>query len=106
MAKWCYDGCNTMAGAKAGIAGKVEELEPRVGFMHYYRHALNLSVGDTIKQSAAMRDCWDTCYELVKLVKFSPKREAMLCDLKKKVTLILPAYTLYVQQDGLFEQKS
>ena len=28
-----------------------------------------------------MKDCLDTCYEIVKLIKFSPKREAMLSQL-------------------------
>lgn len=80
----CYDGCSTMAGTKAGVAKRITDMEPRAVFTHCYGHALNLSVGDTIKQSAAMRDCLDTCYELIKLIKFSPKREAMLRDLKEE----------------------
>lgn len=56
----CYDGYNTMAKANAGIANKVEELEPKAVFTHYYVHALNLSVGDKIRQSAAMTNCLDT----------------------------------------------
>ena len=74
----CYDGCSTMAGAKTGVAVQISELEPRAVFTHCYGHALNLAVSDTIKQSTLMRDCLDTCYEVVKLIKFSPKREAML----------------------------
>ena len=31
-----------------------------------------------------MKDCLDTCYELVKLVKFSPKQEALLHELKEE----------------------
>ena len=31
-----------------------------------------------------MKDCLDTCTELVKLIKFSPKREAMLRKLKEE----------------------
>jgi len=69
----CYDGCSTMTGAKAGVAVKIEEVEPRAVFTHCYGHALNLGVSDTIKQSPAMKDCLDTCFELVKLIKFSPK---------------------------------
>eukprot|EP00731_Ephydatia_muelleri_P035846 Em0167g4a len=41
----CYDGCSTMAGARAGVAVKIQELEPRAVFTH---HALNLAVNDTI----------------------------------------------------------
>ena len=80
----CYDGCSTMAGAKTGVAVQISELEPRAVFTHCYGHAFNLAVSDTIKQSTLMRDCLDTCYEVVKLIKFSPKREAMLRDLKEE----------------------
>ena len=80
----CYDGCNTMAGTRAGVATKVQEIEPRAVFTHCYGHALNLGVSDAIKSSPAMKDCLDTCTELVKLIKFSPKREAMLRKLKEE----------------------
>ena len=78
------DGCSTVAGTKAGIATKITELKPRAVFNHCYGHALNLGVSDTIKQSQVMKDCLDTCYEVVKLVKFSPKQEAMLRELKEE----------------------
>ena len=80
----CYDGCSTMAGAKAGVAAKIAGMEPRAVFTHCYGHALSLSISDTIKRSSAMKDCLDTSWELVKLIKFSPKREAMLRELKEE----------------------
>ena len=81
----CYDGCSTMAGVKAGVAAKIEQMEPRAVFTHCYGHALNLAVSDTVKRSLAMKDCLDTCFELVKLIKFSPKREAMLRKVKEEI---------------------
>ena len=54
-------------------------------FTHCYGHALSLGISDTIKRSSAMKDCLDTCWELVKLIKFSPKREAMLSKLKEEI---------------------
>ena len=53
-------------------------------FVHCYGHALNLSVNDTMKKSSILRDCLDTCYELIKLVKCSPKRDTMLKTLKEE----------------------
>ena len=53
-------------------------------FTHCYGHALNLSVSDTVKQSVAMRDCLDTCYEIIKLIKFSPMRDARLKSIKEE----------------------
>ena len=81
----CYDGCSTMAGARAGVAAKITKMEPRAVFTHCYVYTLNLSVSDTVKRSPAMKDCLDTCFELVKLIKFSPKREAMLRELKEEI---------------------
>ncbi len=79
-----------MAGAKGGVAAKIAEMESRALFTHCYGHALNLGVGDTIKRSPAMKDCLDTCFELVKLIKFSPKREAMLRELKEEIGSCAP----------------
>lgn len=71
----CYDGCNTMAGSKGGVAARITALEPQAVFTHCYGHALNLSVGDTIKQSSAMRECLEICFKVVKLIKFSPNEK-------------------------------
>lgn len=80
----CYDGCSTMAGSRNGVAAKVQAMEPKAVFTHCYGHALNLAVGDTIKRCVMLRDCLDTCYELIKLIKWSPKRDAMLRRLKEE----------------------
>ena len=80
-----YDGCNTMLVSKGGVAARITALEPRAVFTHCYGHALNLSVGDTIKQSSAMRECLEICFEVVKLIKVSPKQEAMLRELKEEI---------------------
>lgn len=80
----CYDGCSTMAGARGGVAAKIQQIEPRAVFTHCCGHSLNLGVSDTVKKSIIMKDCLDTCYELVKLIKFSPEREALLTHLKEE----------------------
>ncbi|KAL5505424.1 hypothetical protein EMCRGX_G006855 [Ephydatia muelleri] len=48
----CYDGCSTMAGARAGVAVKIQEVEPRAVLTHFYGHALNLAMSDTITKTA------------------------------------------------------
>ncbi len=30
----CYDGCSTMAGARGGVAAKMQQIEPRAVFTH------------------------------------------------------------------------
>ena len=79
-----------MAGSKSGVAAKIQENEPRAVFTHCYGHALSLSVSDTVKRSSVMRDCLDTCYELVKLIKFSRKYDAMLTRLKEEIEVMHP----------------
>lgn len=44
--------------------------------MHCYGHALNLACGDA-KQCKILRDVLDSTYEITKLIKFSPCREAI-----------------------------
>ena len=61
--------------SEGGVAAKIEQVEPRAVSTHCYGHDLNLAVSDTVKQCLAMKDCLDTCFELVKLIEFSPKRE-------------------------------
>ena len=79
-----YDGCSTMAGARGGEVAKIYEMEPPAVFTHCYGHVLYLSVSDTIKQCIIMKDCLDTSYELVKLIKYSPKFDALLSRLKEE----------------------
>ena len=64
----CYDGCSTMVGSKKGVATIIKQSQPNCLLIHCYCHALNLDVGDAIKNA----------YELTKLVKYSPKRQAAL----------------------------
>lgn len=79
----CYDGASCMSGCKSGVAKRITDLEPRALYIHCYGHALNLAAGDAIKQSKLMQDALDTTREITKLVKSSPKREAMFKDIKK-----------------------
>ena len=42
-----------------------------------YGHDLNLACADAIKRCKITKDGLDSAYELIKLIKFSPKREAI-----------------------------
>lgn len=78
----CYDGCSTMSGAKSGVAKRIAEEEPRAIFTHCYGHSLNLAASDTVKKMKLMKDALDTTYEITKLIKFSPRRNAIFRDFK------------------------
>jgi len=66
------------------VAAKVMAMELKAVFTHCYGHALNLVVNDTIKKCVILRDCLDTCYKLIKLIKWSLKCDAMLKRLKEE----------------------
>ena len=69
----CYDGASNMVGSKNGVATQLLAKEKRAVLTHCYGHALNLAVGDSMKQSKVCRDALDTAYKISKLLRFSPK---------------------------------
>ena len=82
----CYDGAANMAGSKSGIAKQLRSEEPRAVFTHCYGHALNLACGDAIKCCKTLRDALDSTHEITKLIKLSPRREAIFHGVKQSVT--------------------
>lgn len=88
----CYDGASNMSGAKKGVAANITKQEPRAIYTHCYGHALNLAVGDTVKRSKVMRDSLDTVFEMSKLVKYSPRRDTILEQLKREMAPDTPGF--------------
>ena len=78
----CYDGASNMTGSKHGVAAQLLAEEPRALLTHCYGHALNLAVADAMKQSKVCRDALDTAFEISKLIRFSPKRNAAFDRIK------------------------
>ena len=81
----CYDGAANMAGSRSGVAKQLRNEEPRAVFTHCYGHALNLACGDAIKQCSILRDALDSTHEITKLIKFSPRREAIFRGAKESL---------------------
>jgi len=76
VASACYDGASNMSGARKGVAKIINQEESRAIYMHCYGHVLNLAVGDCMKSSKVCKDTLDTPFEITRLIKFSPKRNA------------------------------
>ena len=74
----CYDGCSTMPGAKSGVAVQIKNDESSALYTHCYAHSINLAVGDAMKSCPVLKDTVDNTFELTKLVRKSPKRDAKL----------------------------
>ena len=88
----CYDGASSMSGAKGGVAKLINDDEPRAVYTHCYGHALNLSVGDTVKQCRVMRFALGTVYEISKLIKKSPKKDTSFQKLKQELAPDTPGF--------------
>ena len=83
----CYDGASSMTGAKSGVAKILRDEEPRAIFTHCYGHALNLAVGDCVKQCNVMKAALDIVAEISKLIKSRQKEMQPLKN--SRLTLLL-----------------
>ena len=92
-----YDGCSTMSGTRTGVAKRITDEEPRAVFTHCYGHSLNLAASDTVKKSKLMKDALDTTHEITKLIKFSPRRDAIFHALKAENELASNSHTAGVR---------
>lgn len=88
----CYDGAANMAGIRNGVAAQMCAEEPRAVYSHCYGHALNLAASDTVKKNKILRDVLDTVFEITKLLKFSPKRDALFDKLKHEIAPGTPGF--------------
>jgi len=77
----CYDGAGTMAGAIRGVAAQIISEEPRALFTHCYGHALNWAASDSVMKCKIVKDAMDATFEIRKLIKYSPKHDAMFLKL-------------------------
>ena len=88
----CYDGASSMTGGKTGVAKILRDEEPRAILTHCYGHALNLAVGDCVKQCNVMKAALDIVAEISKLIKKSPKRDAAFEKLKAVLAPEIPGF--------------
>lgn len=88
----CYDGASAMTGVKNGVSKVIASKESQAIFSHCYGHALNLGVGDTIKQCQLMKSSLEVVAEISKLIKKSPKRDSVFQKLKSDLAPDTPGF--------------
>ena len=81
----CYDGASNMLGPKTGVARRIQEVAPKAHPTHCYAHSLSLSVKDMTCNCQLLSLTMDIAKEIVTLIKFSPKRESLLQQLKENL---------------------
>ncbi|KAK2550816.1 Zinc finger MYM-type protein 1 [Acropora cervicornis] len=64
---------------------KIQDVQPKAHPTHCHGHSLSLSVKDTVKNCKLLLNTMDTAKEIVALIKFSPKRERLLGDIKENL---------------------
>ena len=74
-----------MSWSKGSVVVELQKEEPRALYTHCYGHALDLAFSDADKKCKITRDGLDSSYELIKLVKKSPRWDAILQKLKQQM---------------------
>ena len=67
-------------------AKEIKVLESRELYLHCFGHSLNLAVSDVLKEVKVMQDFLDIELEISKLLKFSPRRDALFQKLKQELS--------------------
>ena len=74
-----------MLGKLSGVSTQILQLQPKALVTHCQGHSLNLGIKFTLSNSKLMADVMGTVTEIITLVKYSPKRERMLGDIKENL---------------------
>ena len=88
-------GQRTLCGIKNGVSNKILSENPKAFFARCFGHALNLAVGDMVKNARFLKDSMDTTYDISNLIKKSPKRDAMLQKIRKDISLEYPGFKVF-----------
>ena len=78
----CYDGASNMLRKRSGVVKQIIETQPKF-FTHCHCYMLSLSVKEMTKESKILSNAMDTSAEITILIKYSPKREQMLEQIKE-----------------------
>ena len=93
-----------MLGKRCGVAIQIYKKQPKAHYTHCHRHSLNLSIKDATRSSKMLSDVMDTTAENSVLIKFSPKHEKLLENLKEKIKIVSKAPQIksqnFLPQDG------
>ena len=76
----------------SGVATQILSEELRATYTHCYGHALNHAASDTVKMNRILRDTLDTALEISKLLKYSPRRDAIFARLKTDIAPATPGF--------------
>ena len=73
-----YDGASNMCGRLSGVQARISFQYPKAIYIHCFCHSLNLAVQDASHYIPLISSTLDVIQELSNLIHFSPKRKALL----------------------------
>ena len=82
----CYDGAAAISGCRSGVAKRIMDDEPKAIYTHCYGHFLDLAISDSVKRCDCINNALSITYEITKLIKKSPQREARFLHLKETLS--------------------
>ena len=80
-----YDGASNMLGRKSGVATQITNIQPKAIATHCHAHSLSLAVKDVTAKCKLLKEAMGTAGEMAILVKFSPKWETILGEIKGNI---------------------
>ena len=83
-----YDGAANMSGVRNGVQALMKKAAGHCLYVHCFAHSLNLCVQDVAKKCELLRNCMEFIFQLVQLIKFSPKRLNLFDSVHREITLI------------------
>ena len=72
---------------RSGVAIQIYKEQPKAHYIHFHCHSLNLNIKNVTRFSKMLSDVMDTAGEIFVLIKFSPKRDRLLENLKKQIKI-------------------
>ena len=81
-----YDGASNMSRIRNGVQAIFKREETKALYIHCLAHDLNLCLQDTSKQCKILWNTMDFIYDLIQLIKFSPKQLTIFENFRKKIT--------------------
>lgn len=82
-----FDGAANMSGLRNGVQALMKKEQSKALYVHCLAHSLNLCVQEVTKKCVLLRDIMQFIFDLVQLIKFSPKRSSLFDGLRKEVSL-------------------
>ena len=82
-----FDGASNMSGIRNGVQALIKQEESKALYVHCLAHSLNLCVQEVTKKCVIVRNVMEFIYELVQLIKFSPKRLYVFESIRSNVVV-------------------